>query len=72
MQKLEVVRNKVGRVALVANGYSAIEAIREDLGWSMFSERCMKVFMMFKIRIERMEEDRWVKKVCKHVEVKSG
>ena len=26
---------------------------------------------MFKVRIERMEEDRWVKKVCKHVEMKS-
>ena len=71
MQKLEAVQNKVGRVALGANAYAAVEAIRGDMGWSTFSERCMKGCMMFKIRIERMEEDRWVKKVCKHVEVKS-
>ena len=38
MQKLEVVQNKVGRVALGVNGYAAIEAIRGDMEWSTFSE----------------------------------
>ena len=67
MQKLEVVQNKVGRVALGANGYAAIEAIRGDMGWSTFSERCMKGSLMYKKRVERMEETRWVKKVCENV-----
>ena len=71
MQKLEVVQNNVGRVAQGTYGYVAVEAIRGDMRWSIFSERRMKECMMFKIEIERMEEDRWVKKVCKHVEVKS-
>ena len=67
MQKLEVIQNKVGRVALGANGFAAVEAIRGDMGWSTFSERCMKGCMMYKVRIERMPDERWVKKVCERV-----
>ena len=37
------------------------------MGWSIFSERCMKGSINFKVRIERMHDDRWVKKVCEHV-----
>ena len=71
MQKLERVQNKIGRVALGANGYAAVEAIRGEMGWSTFSERCMKGCMMFKIRIERMTDNRWVKKVCEQTGQKS-
>ena len=37
------------------------------MGWSSLSERCMKGCLGFKIRIERMSENRWVKKGCDHV-----
>ena len=50
-----------------ANGYAAIEATRGDMGWSTFSERCMKSSLVYKKRVERMEETRWVKKVCENV-----
>ena len=62
-----MVQNKVGRMALGANGYAAVEAIRGDMGWSTFSERCMKGSIMYKKRIERMEDSRWVKKVCENM-----
>ena len=65
LQKLEVIQNKVGRVALGANRYVSVEAIRGDMGWSTFSERSMKGNIMYKVRIERMQDDRWVKRVHK-------
>ena len=61
----------MGRVALGANSFAAVEAIRGDMGWSSFSERCMKGCIMYKKRIERMDETRWVKKVCEKVGLKS-
>ena len=67
MQKLQVVQNKVRRVDLGANRYAAIEAIRGVIGQSTFSERCMKGSLMYKKRVERMEETKWVKKVCENV-----
>ena len=63
MQKLETIQNKVGRVALGANGYSGVEAIRGDMGWSSFYERHMKASILYKVRIDRMENTRWVKKM---------
>ena len=71
MQKFDVVQSKVGKVALGANGYAAVEAIRGDMSWSTFSERCMKVSIGYKIRIERIQEDICVKKVCEHVGIQS-
>ena len=65
LQKLEVIQNKVERVALGANRYACVEAIRGDMGWSSFSERSMKGNIMYKVRIERMDDERWVKKVYK-------
>ena len=55
-------------MALGANGYAAIEAIRSDMGWSTFSERCMKGSLMYKKKIERMEETMWVTKVCENID----
>ena len=63
VQKLDVIQNKVGRVALGANGYAGVEAVREDIGWSLFHERCVKGKLLYKIRMDKMEEDRWVKKI---------
>ena len=65
LQKLEIIQNKVGRIALGANKYVSVEAIRGDLGWSSFSERSMKGNIMYKVRMDRMVNDRWVKKVHK-------
>ena len=33
------------------------------MGWSTFAERFMKAVLMFKVRLERMDEQRWAKKV---------
>ena len=63
IQKLEAVQNKIGRVALGANGYAGVAAIRGDMGWSSFYERHMKACVLFKVRIDKMEYDRWVKRV---------
>ena len=72
MQKFDEVQSKVGIVALGANRYAAVEAIRGDMGWSTFSERCMKVSIGYKIRIKRMPEDRYMKKVYEHVGIESN
>ena len=69
-QKLEVVSNKVGRVPLGANGHLMVEAIRGDMGWSTFCERCMEGCIMLKIKSEQIDEDGWVK-LCKNIDVKS-
>jgi hypothetical protein len=61
--KLEVVQNRVGRVALGANRYVGVEAIRGDIGWSTFIERVMKSCLNYKIRLERMDCERWARKV---------
>ena len=38
------------------------------MGWSIFSERCIKSGICFKVRIERMN-DKGDKKVCEHIGV---
>ena len=42
IKNLEVVQNKVGRIALGANGYVGVESVRGDMRWSMFEERLIK------------------------------
>ena len=61
IKKLDVVQNKVGRVGLGANRYTAVEAIRGDMGWSSFDERMMKGVLIYKKRLEDMDECRWAK-----------
>ena len=36
LDKLEVSQNKLGRMALGENRYVGLEAIRGDMGWSLF------------------------------------
>ncbi|KAF2365033.1 HAT C-terminal dimerization domain [Trinorchestia longiramus] len=55
LEKFEVLQNRVGRVALGAPKWTAAEALRGDLGWSLFSERMIKSVLNYKVRIERME-----------------
>ncbi|KAF2358610.1 hypothetical protein FHG87_010636 [Trinorchestia longiramus] len=63
LEKLEVVQNRVGRLALSAPKWTAAEALRGDLGWSLLSERMVKAVLNYKVRIERMENKRWVKRI---------
>ncbi|KAF2351505.1 Armadillo-type fold [Trinorchestia longiramus] len=58
LEKLEVLQNRVGRLALGAPKWTAAEALRGDLGWSLFSERMVKAVLNYKVRIERMENKR--------------
>jgi len=63
LNSLEVTQNKVGRFALGANRYVGVEAIRGDLGWSTFEERHYKGVLAYKVRLERMDNERWVKQI---------
>ena len=63
LNKLEVIQNKVGRLALGAAKFAANEAIRGDMGWSTFVERLMKSCLMYKCRLDHMECSRWARKV---------
>ena len=38
LDRMEMVQNKAGRIALGANRYVAVEGIRGDMGWSTFRE----------------------------------
>ena len=42
VDKLEVCQNKIARVALGEPRYESVEALRGDMGYSLFSERMMK------------------------------
>ncbi|KAF2343308.1 hypothetical protein FHG87_025936 [Trinorchestia longiramus] len=44
-------------------GEVKIDALRGDLGWSLFSERMVNAVLNYKVRIERMENKRWVKQI---------
>ena len=55
-------------MALRANKYTSVEAIRGDMGWSTLSERNMKGNTMYKLRVKRMGNDRWVKTVYMRLE----
>ncbi|KAF2347708.1 hypothetical protein FHG87_021537 [Trinorchestia longiramus] len=63
LEKLEVLQNRVGRLAFGAPKWTAAEALRGDLGWNLFSERMVNAVLNYKVRIERMENKRWVKQI---------
>ncbi|KAF2369166.1 hypothetical protein FHG87_000087 [Trinorchestia longiramus] len=58
LEKLEVLQNRLRRLALGALKWTAAEALRGDLGWSLFSERMVKAVSNYKVKIERMENKR--------------
>ena len=61
--KLETIQNDIGRVALGATRIVATESIRGEVGWSSFEERVMKSNLLYKKRIENMNDKRLVKKI---------
>ena len=63
LDKLEVCQNKVARMALNAPRYAAVEALRGDMGWSTFRERLKKSTLRYKVRLERMDDARLVRKI---------
>ena len=70
-REMEKTQNKIGRVALGCGKLVGNEAIRGDMGWSTFEERLMKAKLRYKVRIERMDENRWVKLISDVVGGKS-
>ena len=50
-------------MALNAPRYTAMEALRGDMGWSTFRERLVKSTLKYKIRMERMDDERKERKV---------
>ena len=69
--KMEVCQNKVGRIALGANKYVAVEGLRGDAGWSTFEERVAKGVLRYRMRLERMNQNRWARKVYEWTSLKS-
>ena len=65
LNRLEVLQNMTGRIALGANRYVAVEAIRGDMGWSTFRERLAKAVLRYRVRLQRMDGSKWAKKVYK-------
>ena len=63
VDKLEVGQNRIGRLALNAPRYAAVEALRGDMGWSTFRERLRKATLRYKVRLERMDDARVARKV---------
>ena len=63
INRLEVGQNVVARMALNAPRYTAVEALRGDMGWSSFLERFRKACLRYKIRLEFLEDTRIAKKV---------
>ena len=41
----------------------AVEGIRGDMGWSIFKERMVKAGLRYRARLQRMDENRWARKV---------
>ena len=60
---LEVGHNGIGRMALNAQRYTAVEALRGDVGWSTFRGSLVKATLRYKVRLERMDEERILRKV---------
>ena len=71
LKDLEIIQNKIGRLALGGNKLEGVEAIRGEMGWSTFEERYIKATLKYKVRLEKMGEDRWAKKVYRDVGNKS-
>ena len=63
LDRMEMVQNKAGRIALGANRYVAVEAIKGDMGWSTFREKMAKAGLRYRVRLNRMDESRWARKV---------
>ena len=57
-EKLSLANQWVGRLGLNAPRYTAVEALRGDMDWSTFRERLIKSTLRYKIRIERMDDER--------------
>ena len=62
IDKLEVGKNRVARMALNAPRYASVEALRGNMGWSSFRKH-IKATLRYKIRLERMENTKIVRKV---------
>ena len=61
--KLEVTQNKVDRIALGANRYAATETLRGEVGLSSFAERITKGVLRYKVRLQKMDGNRWARLV---------
>ena len=62
VDELEVIQNKVARMGLGANKWTAKETLRGEMGWSTFEERIDKAKVKYRMRLEFMELERWAKK----------
>ena len=63
IDRLEVGQNRVARMALNAPRYTALEALRCDMGWSTFRERLVKATLRYKVKLERMDDEGIAKEV---------
>ena len=54
MDRMEKIQNKIARLALGGNKYTAVEALRGEMGWSRYHERIVKMKANYKLRLEQM------------------
>ena len=67
LRDLEIIQNKIGRLALGGNKLEGVESIRGEMGWSTFEERYIKATLNYKVRLEKMGENRWAKKIYREM-----
>ena len=57
IDKIQVWQNRVVSVALNASIYTAVEALRGDMAWSISKERLIKATLCYKFKLERMNDN---------------
>ena len=65
LNQLDRIQNQIARFALGVPSYTATEALRGEMGWSLFSERHEKGLLKLGGRIELMNKDRMLRRVIK-------
>lgn len=51
LQRMDLLQRKVGRMALGARKFVAVEALKGEMGWSLFQDRVNKAILNFKGRV---------------------
>ena len=54
IDKMEKMQNRVARLGLGANSYTAVEALRGEMGWSRYQERIAKMKIRYKIKLQEL------------------
>jgi hypothetical protein len=59
LDRMERIQNTVARIALGANSYTAVEALRGEMSWSKYRDRIAKLKANYKGKLIWMGDDAW-------------